>query len=190
MDPLRQRLIRETTHLFVERGFDGTSMREIADACGVTKAALYYHYPSKADLLADIVGTYLDAVSRSVAEARSRSTEPAEQLRGIVHELFKLPPEGRAVIRLAMHELRHLNDTDRADFGVAYHEQFLQPIADIVHAGVASGQFRARDPLTVVWILLGMMYPFLSNPAGEASSAATIDDVLEVLLNGLNRPPE
>ncbi|MEN0071250.1 MAG: helix-turn-helix domain-containing protein, partial [Propionicimonas sp.] len=60
MDPLRHRLTVEATRLFVERGFDGTSMREIADACRVTKAALYYHFPSKADLLLDIVHAYLD----------------------------------------------------------------------------------------------------------------------------------
>ena len=58
MDPLRDRLLHEATHLFVERGFDGASMRDIAAACGVTKASLYYHYPSKADLLHDICLLY------------------------------------------------------------------------------------------------------------------------------------
>ena len=63
MDPLRHRLIVEATRQFVERGFAGTSMREIADACGVTKAALYYHFPSKADLLLDtLAGTEVHVV--------------------------------------------------------------------------------------------------------------------------------
>ncbi len=187
MDPLRQRLLRETTHLFVERGFDGTSMREIADACGVTKASLYYYYPSKADLLADIIRTYLDAVSSTVEQARTGSADPPAQLRAIVAGLFTLPPEGRAVIRLAMHDLRHLTEPDRATFGAAYHQRFLQPIADIVEAGVASGDFEAHDPMTVVWVLLGMLYPFLSSPPSAATTPQLLDDLLSILLDGLNR---
>ena len=37
--------------LFTEKGFDGTSLREIAERLGVTKAALYYHFASKDDIL-------------------------------------------------------------------------------------------------------------------------------------------
>lgn len=186
VDPLRQRLLRETTHLFVERGFDGTSMREIADACGVTKASLYYYYSSKADLLADIISTYLDAVSTAVTRGRAASPDPAGRLRAIVAELFTLPPEGRAVIRLAMHDLRHLNDRDRATFGQAYEQQFLQPLADIVRDGIASGDFEPHDPMTVVWVLLGMLYPFLSSPPNAATSPQLVDQLLALLLDGLN----
>ena len=186
MDPLRERLIRETTHLFVERGFDGTSMRQIADACGVTKASLYYYYPSKADILADIVRTYLDAVSAAVVQGRAASPTPAEQLRAIVSQLFTLPPEGRAVIRLAMHDLRHLAEPDRAAFGDAYDRQFLHPIAEIVGAGVASGEFTSHDPMTVVWVLLGMLYPFLSSPPSAATSPQLVDELLSLLLDGLS----
>lgn len=186
MDPLRQRLIRETTHLFVERGFDGTSMREIADACGVTKASLYYYYPSKADILADIVRTYLEAVSAAVVEGRGAGPTPSAQLRAIVAQLFTLPPEGRAVIRLAMHDLHHLAEPDRAAFGEAYDRQFLQPIAEIVAAGIASGEFESHEPMTVVWALLGMLYPFLSRPPSAATSPQLVDELLALLLDGLN----
>jgi AcrR family transcriptional regulator len=185
VDPLRHRLIVEATRLFVERGFDGTSMREIADACGVTKAALYYHYPSKSDLLLDIVATYLDTMAAVVDRARASEPTAARQLEAIVAELFALPPEGRAVIRLAMHDLRHLPEADQAAFGVAYQERFLQPLADLVQAGSASGEFAPHDPTTVVWIILGMLYPFLSRrpaPDGEEKAMA---DLLDVLLTGL-----
>ncbi len=185
MDPLRHRLVVEATRLFVERGFDGTSMRDIADACGVTKAALYYHYPSKADLLLDIVDTYLEAVSLAVARGREGGATAAEQLRGVIGELFALPPEGRAVIRVAMHDLRHLHDADRAAFGAAYHERFLQPLTEVVEAGRATGEFGPHDPATVVWIILGMLYPFLSRPTTPGGDARLIAELCDVLLNGL-----
>ncbi len=185
MDPLRDRLLHEATHLFVERGFDGASMRDIAAACGVTKASLYYHYPSKADLLHDIVGTYLDAVSKAMARGRQACPEASGQLRAVIAELFSLPPEGRAVIRLAMHDLRHLDEADQIAFGIAYQDRFLQPLADIIHTGAASGEFQPHDPMTMVWIILGMLYPFLSSPPISRNEPQVMADLLDVLLNGL-----
>ena len=187
MDPLRHRIIVEATRQFVERGFDGTSMREIADACGVTKAALYYHYPGKADLLLDILGAYLDAMAQAVAVGRASDPSPAAQLRAVIAGLFGFPPEGRAVIRLALHDLRHLPEADRSGFGASYHERFLNPLADIVRDGIAAGEFPAHDPMTIVWIILGMLYPFLSRRPAEGTEQQTMAELLDVLLNGLRR---
>jgi AcrR family transcriptional regulator len=47
----RERILDVALDLFVEKGFGETSLREIAERLGVTKAALYYHFPSKGDIL-------------------------------------------------------------------------------------------------------------------------------------------
>ena len=98
--------------------------------------------------------------------------------------LFGLPVESRAVMRLAMHDLRHLPEDRRAAFGVQYHERFLAPLNAIVAGGMDAGAFARRDPGTVVWMLLGMLYPFFS-PRSGGDESATIDDLLGVLLTGL-----
>ena len=49
--------------LFSSQGYEKTSLREIAEQVGITKASLYYHYSSKQDLLRAIVGTFLDDIS-------------------------------------------------------------------------------------------------------------------------------
>jgi AcrR family transcriptional regulator len=47
----RERILDVALGLFVEQGYDKTSLREVAERLGLTKAALYYHFPSKADIL-------------------------------------------------------------------------------------------------------------------------------------------
>jgi AcrR family transcriptional regulator len=47
----RERILNVALDLFIEKGFDKTSLREIAEQLGVTKAALYYHFASKEDIL-------------------------------------------------------------------------------------------------------------------------------------------
>ncbi|MEV6272599.1 helix-turn-helix domain-containing protein [Kribbella sp. NPDC051936] len=53
---------RAAVALFSSQGYDKTSLREIAEQVGITKASLYYHYSSKQELLRAIVGTFLDDV--------------------------------------------------------------------------------------------------------------------------------
>ena len=180
----RARLLTEATRQFVERGFAGTSMQQIAAACGVTKAALYYHYAGKADLLLDIVRGYLDEVAGVVARAAA-GAGAGEQLRAVVAGLFALPVGSRAVMRLAMHDLRHLPEDRRAAFASQYHERFLRPLTAIVEGGMDDGTFARRDPATVVWMLLGMLYPFFSGRARD-DEEQVIDDLVAVLLTGLS----
>ena len=47
----RQRILAVANELFIEQGYEGTSLREIADRLDITKAALYYHFRSKDDIL-------------------------------------------------------------------------------------------------------------------------------------------
>lgn len=63
----RQRILDAATKLFEQRGFAGTSIRELAVLCGMTKAALYYHFPSKEEVLQALVAPFLDDVDRIVA---------------------------------------------------------------------------------------------------------------------------
>ncbi len=51
---MRERILDVALELFTEQGYEKTSLREIADRLGVTKAALYYHFPSKGDIFLEL----------------------------------------------------------------------------------------------------------------------------------------
>ena len=69
--PTRERILDAALTLFADRGYDATSMREIAEQLGMTKAALYYHFDSKAD----IVRTMLAETEQKVAELAAWTRE-------------------------------------------------------------------------------------------------------------------
>jgi AcrR family transcriptional regulator len=60
----RARILEAARGLFADRGYAGTSMRDLAEALGITKAALYYHFPGKADILLALVEPLLDDLER------------------------------------------------------------------------------------------------------------------------------
>src|SRR5246500_3795600 len=73
----RARIQSVALELFAEQGYDKTSLREIAERLGVTKAALYYHFKSKEDILHSLVEHYFGEVDSLVAWASQQPRTPA-----------------------------------------------------------------------------------------------------------------
>ncbi len=182
---MRERILATATGLFVARGYEGVAMREIAEACDITKAALYYHFSGKSDVLNAIFTGYLEEIA-GVVEASAGHGAGEARLRWLVQQLFALPAERRAIMRLAMHDVGQLEPEQRASFGAAYRDRFIGPLQQVVGDGAASGEFVAKDPSLVVWVLLGMLYPFFAPPgAGATADADTITDLLDIFFGGL-----
>lgn len=184
---MRERILQVAAEHFVAGGYEGTSMREIAAACGITKAALYYHFDSKSELLTEVFNDYLDQLGTAI-EASSAPGQSAEaHLREVICALFAVPPQRRSLMRLAMHDSVHLEPEQRADFGRAYHDRFLEPLRQIFAEGIDRGELRAAEPDFYVKALLGLLYPFFApgGPVMGAENSTQIDALADVLFAGI-----
>ncbi len=184
---MRERIIEIATAMFIERGFTGVAMREISEACGITKAALYYHFTNKAEILHAIVYEYLDSIATIVESAVAAGGSSTDQVRHLVRGLSHQPAEARAILRVAMHDLSNLGPEGRAAFRKDYSARFLGPVQQIFLEGEAAGEFRTVDPTFIGWVILGMVYPFFGPPGGPVPETTdeTIESILDVLLNGV-----
>ncbi len=157
---LRRQILDQATRLFVTRGYNSISMREIAEACGVTKAALYYHFKDKEHLIMAILEGYLDEIEVLIKASRNVVGTSREKISYMVRSILIQEMEKRALIRLAMQEMSNLSPQSRAYFGQIYYEKFVGQIEALLAEGVNAGELRSLDPKATTWILLGMMYPF------------------------------
>jgi AcrR family transcriptional regulator len=71
----REEIRQVALELFAQKGFEQTSLREIAERLHITKAALYYHFPSKEELIGDIVEPMVADLEAFLAEAERRRSE-------------------------------------------------------------------------------------------------------------------
>jgi AcrR family transcriptional regulator len=81
----RTRILAVGLRLFADRGYASTSLREIAEELGVTKAALYFHYKTKEDIVSGILRDYMEGVHVLLDECEARELSLAareEVLRG------------------------------------------------------------------------------------------------------------
>jgi len=95
----RARIQEVALALFAEQGYEKTSLREIAERLDVTKAALYYHFKSKEDIVRSLVEDYFGQVDALIAWAR---TEPATAVtRGeILRRYVGIVADGDDVFRM------------------------------------------------------------------------------------------
>ncbi|WP_327269171.1 TetR/AcrR family transcriptional regulator [Streptomyces sp. NBC_01218] len=96
--------------LFTEQGYEATSLREIAERLGITKAALYYHFKSKDDIVRSLFTTYLDAVADLVEWAREQPPGPDLANRIVDRMVDVVIAEGMPAMRFATANHRVIRD--------------------------------------------------------------------------------
>ena len=107
-DPLAGRILPTALTLFGEHGYHGTSMQRIADALGVTRAAFYYHYASKQDLLRALAEPLVSDFE-TLAERAQRERHDADTM--LAGYLDVLLAHGR-VLRFVANDPAVQADTD------------------------------------------------------------------------------
>lgn len=178
LSDMRMRILAEGARLFVERGYHGLAMREIAESVGGSKAGLYYHFRDKEELFLAILIRCLDQLEEALEATPPAAPGVRAAILAILQAIFMLSPEQRAVMRLASSELGHLSAEARAVFGQRYHAQFIGRIEAVLSDGIAAGELRPIGAQLATWILLGMAYPFFTPSSarelgdGEAAIAA------------------
>ncbi|MBS2548475.1 TetR/AcrR family transcriptional regulator [Catenulispora sp. NL8] len=134
----KERIQQVALELFVLHGYEKTSLREIADRLGITKAALYYHYASKQDLLKSVTQPLIDEF-----EAMVHADPPAEELlRSYIDLLYR----HRAVFQLVANDHSCLAAAELVERSVQLRRDVVRQLAgpdprpaDYVRAAAAFG---------------------------------------------------
>ncbi len=100
----RERILEEAVKLFYERGFNGTTLDDIAAELGVTKPFIYTHFRSKVDLLAALCKPTIEMSLEAVAHAAENAGTPAERLYGAIVGFTKVVLQRQANIAIYFRE--------------------------------------------------------------------------------------
>ena len=184
---LREQIITSGKSLFIEHGYHGLAMRQISEAVGVSKAALYYHFKDKEELFIAILSSNLNVIEKAIDSIQSEQNSYSKQIELFVEYVLNQPAEERAIIRLGTQEMSQLSSDSRQYFNKKYHEQFIGKLQFIFQAGINHGEFRTIDPAIATWALLGIMYPYFypSHTVTSPLQAKTIHEILSIFMNGV-----
>jgi AcrR family transcriptional regulator len=153
----RARIQRVALELFAEQGYDKTSLREIAERLDVTKAALYYHFKSKEDIVRSLVEDYMGQVDALIAWAKTQPRTP--QTRGeILRRYVQIVAEGSDVFRMLHHNQAAVNSLAAAkERGSVFRERMTGLVEAITEPG-ANMQERLRITMALGSVSIGWMF--------------------------------
>jgi len=185
---MRHKILQTAAALFTAHGYDGVSMRELSEACGLSKPGLYYHFADKETLFLAVLEDHLTELSALLDQLEGLTGSAHEKISTFIRAvLVEFPAERRAVIRLASQELGKLSEFNRLAFNQQYEARFTGRLAGLMAAGKTAGEFRPLDAQMSVWALLGLMYPFFNVrfPQRGMDSAAAAQLVESIFFNGI-----
>jgi AcrR family transcriptional regulator len=181
--------------LFCDKGFDATSMSDIAEAVGITKAGIYHFIPGgKKDLLFAVMNYGMDRLEYEVITPARAVADAEQRLRTIITNHAKLitsgsGPDGHNPVTIVVDEvagltnaqLRKINQRKRA---------YLDLVRDTLRHLKEEGKLKEVDVTVAAFSLFGMML-WLSRwfrPSGRLTNAQVVEEISKIALGGLLRP--
>jgi AcrR family transcriptional regulator len=181
-------IYRTAAQIILRKGYDATSVNDIANALGMTKAGLYHYINGKKELLFDIMNFGLGELDEEVATPAKAIHDPAARLRFIVDAHARLVTRGQGAITILVDEVTALTPAQQRKIPQskrAYFD-FLRGTLDELKV---AGKMQDVDTTAAAFSLLGMIN-WLSRwfqQGGALTEEQAAEQIVRIALHGLLR---
>jgi TetR/AcrR family transcriptional regulator, cholesterol catabolism regulator len=186
----RQEILRTAARLFQQRGYDATSMNDVAAALKLSKGGLYHHFQSKDEILYEIMNHAMEITEERVLNPVRSIADPEERLRSLIrlHIEVVLSPRDRE-ITVMLHENHPLPPALRKRINARKKDyiHFLESLMTEVQ-NKAPHQTRGKvSPRAAAFALLGMInwiYQWYK-PEGELQAKNLVPQFTDLIFGGI-----
>jgi AcrR family transcriptional regulator len=185
----KESLLRVAVRVFNERGYDGTSMDDLAKRLGISKSAIYHHVAGKDELLQLAVDRALDGIFAAADEAATVEGRAIDRLEHLVRASVAVLVAEQPFVTLL---LRVRGNTAVEKRALARRREFDHRVSGLVAEAEADGDIRPDvDPAIAARLLFGLVNSLIEwyRPRGGASSGEIADALCKVAFDGLRRRP-
>lgn len=184
-DDQREMILEHAAQLFANRGYPATSMNQVAEACGFSKALLYHYYRDKYSLLVSIAENHVSRLEGLVTDVEAQKLDAEAHLRELIRRFVQEYAGARHAHRVLTEDVKFMEEGDRERvLGTqrkvvsGFSRAVLELRPDLQDAALAK-------PLTM--LLFGMInWMFIwMRPDGELDYDAMAPVVADLFLGGL-----
>jgi len=184
----RADVVEAAGRLFAERGYHGTSMRDLGKELGLLGSSLYAHVNSKQDLLVAVVEEGAALFEASAERALAKKGDAADRMAALISGHVDVVLENLDVARTFLNEARML-DKDYRSRIVEARDHYEKAFRRVIRQGVVDGSFRADvDAKTSSIFILSVLNAVERwyNPRGALSRAQLVDELNAFTLSSLS----
>lgn len=178
-------LLAVAVDVFNVRGYDGTSMEDLAKAAGITKSSIYHHVAGKEELLRLAVTRALDGLFQALDEPGATQGAAIERFAYVIRrtclELVDKLPYVTLLLRVRGNTAAEREALERR-------REFDHRVADLAAAAIADGDLRADlDPRLTARLVFGLVNSVVEwyRPDGPVTGATVADALCSLVLDGL-----
>jgi AcrR family transcriptional regulator len=156
-DLTRNRVFEIAAEVFHRKGYDNTSMSDVATAAGLTKAGLYHHISSKESLLYTVLDFGLDLTESRVIKPLEAIADPLEKLKTMIDLHLRLVLEERNLeVTGLLHECKTLSPADRTKIN-RRKKEYVRMTTALITEIIKKYNIKDVDPKLAAFALLGML---------------------------------
>ena len=184
LDRRRHAIFAASVHLFLEKGFRETSMREIAKAAGMGKSSLYDYFKTKDDILLWGVEDELLDLTAAANEIVNQPLSAIERLRQVMKTHLEFLVSSKEFYLKLSFEVQRLAIQSQQRIQVKRHA-YQDLIRKLIDEGIQEGSFRSVDSLLVARTLITALSPtvFTSRPTGTPQEM--LDTAFDIIMKGI-----
>jgi TetR/AcrR family transcriptional regulator, cholesterol catabolism regulator len=188
----KQEIVDAAARVFHEKGYESTSIQDIADEVGILKGSLYYYIESKEDLLYEILSDVHDEALRRIEAAVGDETNAVDKVRAFIMALVTYHAENLVRIGVFFNDFRSLRP-DRRDAIVRERDRYDRLLRNVIRQGQEDGTICPDvDPKFAALAILGMvnwMYQWY-RPGGARTARTIANNYGDIITAGLECSPE
>jgi AcrR family transcriptional regulator len=183
----RGEILQSFTEMVAERGYDEVSIRDVAEALGISKGTILHHFRSKESLLEELHGDYMRRRLAEAHELLAEFEDPVDQLQLIVYQLMLTQRDDRAATVAFAREIVRFAEEDVMSEVRKMRHEYSALVAEIIARGVRSGDFGDVDPAMTALQLFGMCNWSWTwfKPDGEWSAEQLAEEFCRTLIDGI-----
>ena len=183
----RNRVFEVAAEVFHRKGYDNTSMSDVAVAAGLTKAGLYHHVASKESLLYTVLDYGLDLTESYVVKPLDKIEDPVDRLKKLIDLHLHLVLEERNLeVTGLLHECKTLSASDRARIN-RRKKEYVRVTTKVIADVVKRYNVKNLNPKLAAFALLGMLnwtYQWYK-ATGSIASDEIVGTFQQIFLQGI-----
>jgi len=182
-------IYRTAAQIILRKGYDATSVNDIANALGMTKAGLYHYINGKKELLFDIMNFGLDELDEEVAAPARLIQDREARLRFMISAHARLVTRGQGAITILVDEITALTPAQHRKI-TGRKRQYLDELRGLLEGLKTEGKLADVDATAATFSLLGMIN-WLSRwfrQDGALTAERAADEITNIALHGILRP--